>query len=96
MIGLPIVPEYLTYTVARKDGQIAVGVVHAEGVDAVRVFDINGNATVIPKVEIEEMRSSATSTMPVGLAGALGEEKMRDLIAYLRLSSSIPPKSTKP
>ena len=79
-----IVPEYLTYTVARKDGQIAVGIVRAEGFDSVRVADINGKFTTIPKSEIEEMRPSTTSTMPVGLAGALGEEKMRDLLAYLR------------
>jgi putative heme-binding domain-containing protein len=79
-----IVPEYLTYTVARKDGQIAVGVVRAEGFDAVRVADINGKTTTIPKAEIDEMRPSTTSTMPVGLAGALGEEKMRDLLAFLR------------
>ena len=79
-----IVPEYLTYTVARKDGQIAVGIVRAEGFDAVRVADINGKTTAIPKAEIEEMRPSTTSTMPVGLAGTLGEEKMRDLLAFLR------------
>ena len=79
-----IVPEYLTYTVARKDGQIAVGIVRAEGFDSIRVADINGMATIIPKAEIEEMRPSTTSTMPVGLAGALGEEKMRDLLAFLR------------
>lgn len=79
-----IVPEYLTYTVARKDGQIAVGIVRGEGFDAIRVSDINGKATTIPKGEIDEMRPSATSTMPVGLAGALGEAKMRDLLAFLR------------
>ena len=81
-----IVPEFLTYTVARKDGQIAVGVVRAEGFDAVRVSDINGKATTIPRGEIEEMRPSSASTMPVGLAGALGEETMRDLLAFLRAS----------
>ncbi len=77
-------PEYRTYTVALKDGQVAVGIVRAEGFDKIRVMDINGKATEVPKSEIEEMTASATSTMPVGLAGALGEAKMRDLIAFLR------------
>jgi len=77
-------PEYRTYTVALKDGQVAVGIVRAEGFDKIRVLDINGKATEVPKSEIEEMTASATSTMPVGLAGALGEAKMRDLIAFLK------------
>lgn len=83
-----IVPEYLTYTVARKDGQIAVGVVRADGFDSISVSDINGKATIIPRSEIDELRPSMTSTMPVGLAGALGEEKMRDLIAFIKSAPS--------
>ena len=79
-------PEYLPYTVAVKDGRVAAGVVRAEGADAIRVFDVNGQATVIPRSEIEELRPGSTSVMPAGLAGALGEARMRDLLAYLTAS----------
>jgi putative heme-binding domain-containing protein len=78
-----IKPEYMPYTVALKDGQVAVGVVRAEGADAIRVLDTNGKATIIKRSEIEELRPSGTSIMPVGLAGALGEARMRDLLTFL-------------
>jgi putative heme-binding domain-containing protein len=78
-----IEPVYTSYTVATKDGQVVVGVVRAEGNDAVKVTDTNARATVIPRKQIEQIRPSATSVMPVGLTGALGIDTVRDLIAYL-------------
>jgi len=60
-----------------------VGVVRAEGNDAVKVTDTNARATVIPRKQIEQIPPSATSVMPVGLTGALGIDTVRDLIAYL-------------
>jgi putative heme-binding domain-containing protein len=85
-------PEYISYTVALKDGRVAVGIVRAEGADAIRVSDTEAKTIVIPRADIEELRPSATSIMPVGLAGAIGEAGMRDLIAYL----TTPPASPKP
>ena len=76
-------PEYVTHTVALKDGRIAMGVVRAEGADTLKVGDIEGKQTVFPRAEVEEIRPSATSIMPVGLLGAIGEERARDLLAYL-------------
>jgi putative heme-binding domain-containing protein len=76
-------PDYLSWTVSMKDGRIAMGVVRAEGADALKVGDIDAKQTVIPRAEVEELRPSASSIMPVGLLGALGEEGTRDLLAYL-------------
>ena len=76
-------PDYLSWTVSMKDGRIAMGVVRAEGADSLKVADIDAKQTVIPRVEVEEIRPSASSIMPVGLLGALGEEGTRDLLAYL-------------
>ena len=76
-------PDYVAYTLGLKDGRVLVGMVRAEGADAVRVVDTEAKVTVVPRDQIEDFRASATSIMPVGLAGALGEAKMRDLIAYL-------------
>ena len=81
--SIEIDPEYLPYTVALKDGRVAAGVVRALGADAINVYDVNGHATVIPRSEIEELRPSGTSVMPNGLAPALGEAKMRDILAFL-------------
>ncbi len=76
-------PDYVPYTIALKDGRILVGTVRAEGRDAVRVIDTEAKVTVVARAEIDQFRPGATSIMPVGLAGAIGEEKLRDLIAYL-------------
>jgi putative heme-binding domain-containing protein len=76
-------PDYVPFTVQLKDGRVAVGVVRSEGADAIKVFDTNAQGTVFPRSEIEEIRPSATSIMPVGLAGAVGEAGMKDLLAFL-------------
>jgi len=76
-------PEYVSFTVALKDGRIAMGVVRAEGADAIKVGDIDAKQTLIPRAEVEEIRPSASSIMPVGLLGAIGEDRTRDLIAFL-------------
>ncbi|AMV38159.1 c-type cytochrome [Planctomyces sp. SH-PL62] len=78
-----IVPDFVTYTVSMKDGRVAAGVVRAEGADAVRVTDTEAKVTVIPRDEIEEIRAGTTSIMPVGLVPVLGEDRLRDLVAYL-------------
>lgn len=78
-----IEPAYTSYTVATKDGQVVVGLVRAEGLDTVKVTDTNARSTVIPRKQIEQIRPSATSVMPVGLTGTLGADAIRDLIAYL-------------
>jgi putative heme-binding domain-containing protein len=78
-----IEPAYTSYTVATKDGQVVVGVVRAEGIDMVKVTDTNARVTAIPRKQIEQIRPSATSVMPVGLTGTLGADAIRDLIAYL-------------
>ncbi|MCA1684927.1 MAG: heme-binding domain-containing protein, partial [Planctomycetia bacterium] len=81
-------PDYVPYTVALKDGRILVGTVRADGADAIRVSDTEARVTAVPRAEIEAFRPSVTSVMPVGLAGAIGEERLRDLIAFLTSAPS--------
>ena len=83
-----IPPEYLPYAVALIDGRVFVGVVRAEGPEAIRVIDADANATLIRREMLEEIRPGATSIMPVGLVGALGEDDLRDLLAYLASRSA--------
>jgi putative heme-binding domain-containing protein len=69
--------------VATDDGRVLVGVVRAEGALAIRVTDTNAKSTVISRAQIQQIRPSATSIMPVGLAATLGDAAVRDLLAYL-------------
>ena len=43
-----IEPDYTSYTVATKAGQVVAGVVRAEGPDAIQVTDTNAHATIDP------------------------------------------------
>ena len=76
-------PAYVTYSVAMKDGQVVMGVVRAEGADSLKVGDNEGKQSVFPRAEVEEIRPSTSSIMPVGLLAAIGEEHARDLLAFL-------------
>ncbi len=78
-----IEPAYMSYTVATKTGQVFAGVIRAEGPDTIKLTDTNAHDTIIRRDQIQELRPSATSIMPPGLAAALGEAAVRDLIAYL-------------
>jgi len=62
---------------------VLVGVVRAEGGDRLRVVGADAKEVELPRSEIEEIRPVSTSIMPVGLAGALGQRDLRDLLAYL-------------
>jgi putative heme-binding domain-containing protein len=91
-----IEPDYTTFTVATKDGQVVVGVVRAEGPNAVRVTDTNARSTMIDRGQIAQIRPSGTSIMPVGLAAMLGDAAARDIIAFLTADSGSLPAGAKP
>jgi putative heme-binding domain-containing protein len=78
-----VASDYVPYTVAARDGRVLAGVVRAEGASAIRVTDTNAKVTTLNRDEIDQIRPSGTSIMPVGLAGGLGEANLRDLIAFL-------------
>jgi putative heme-binding domain-containing protein len=78
-----IAPDYMPYTIAAKDGRVLVGVVRAERAEAIRVTDTNAKTIILRRDEIDQIRPSGTSIMPVGLAAGLGQSMVRDLIAYL-------------
>ncbi len=88
-----IAPDYTTFTVSTRDGQVFAGVVRAEGPDAIKVTDTNARSTTVRRDQIQEIRPSATSIMPPGLAAALGDPAVRDIIAYL---TSPPDPKSKP
>jgi putative heme-binding domain-containing protein len=85
-----IEPAYATYTIVTKTGQVVAGIARAEGGNAIRVTDTNAHATLIPRSEIEQIRQSATSIMPVGLTATLGDGAIRDIIAFLTSRASRP------
>ncbi len=76
-------PDYVPFTVALKDGRVLAGLVRSEGEATLRVTGTDSKSVVVRRDEVEELRPSATSVMPAGLALGLGEAKVRDLLAFL-------------
>lgn len=76
-------PAYPSFSIALKNGQVAMGVVRSLNSNEMEVRDTDARSLKFQINEIEEIRPSSSSIMPSGLAGAIGESSMRDLIAYL-------------
>ena len=49
-----IEPDYTSYTIATKSGQVLVGVIRAEGPDTIKVTDTNAHDTILHRDEIQE------------------------------------------
>ena len=80
--GAAINPDYITHSVALFDGRVLQGVIRTEG-DRLIVADTAGRRTVVDRAEVEATAPSPTSIMPEGLDGAIGPERLRDLLTFL-------------
>jgi putative heme-binding domain-containing protein len=76
-------PGYPSFTVALKSGQVTMGVVRALEGERIEILDTDARSLQASAFDVAEMRPSSSSVMPSGLAGAIGEQGMRDLIAFL-------------
>jgi putative heme-binding domain-containing protein len=84
-----IAPEYMTYSVAAKDGRVMAGVVRASGAEMIQVTDTSAKTTTIARAGIDQIRPSGTSIMPVGLAATLGPSNLSDLIEFICRPSAV-------
>ncbi len=76
--------QYGSQQVLTADGNVYVGRAVEIG-DEVYVYTVDADAkpTILKKSDVEEMRESKVSQMPVGLVDQLNEQELRDLMAYL-------------
>ncbi len=75
--------RYVAYTVETRDGRIQSGVIGAETANAVTLVQSGGQATTVPRSEIETLRSTGLSLMPEGLEAKLTPQDLADLIAFV-------------
>jgi len=76
-------PGYPSFSVALRGGQVTMGVVRAIDREMLEILDTDARSLKVSAFDVTEIRPSSSSVMPAGLAGALGETAMRDLIAFL-------------
>ena len=78
--------QYAAVSIATKDGQIVTGRVGNLFGDSLSVIEDMfdpGRTTNVRRADIEEMKPSDVSLMPVGLLNSLTEEEIQDLVAFL-------------
>jgi putative heme-binding domain-containing protein len=85
--------QYGSQQVLTTEGQSFVGRAVTIG-EEVYIYTIDADAkpVVIAKSDVEEMKESKVSQMPVGLLDQINEQEVRDLMAYLMSAGD--PKST--
>ncbi|MFT5030571.1 MAG: putative membrane-bound dehydrogenase-like protein [Candidatus Binatia bacterium] len=78
-------PAYLQYTITRKNGETATGIIKSENAASITLLRTDAEETV-SREDIGSIQASGLSLMPEGLHQALDVQGMADLLAYLRSS----------
>ena len=86
--------NYFAYTVVTTDGRVLSGIISNETATALTLRQPEGKSVTLLREEIDEIESTRTSLMPVGLEKDITLAEMADLIAFLinwrYLDGSIP------
>lgn len=77
---------YTSQVVATTDGRTLCGVVVEQDRNMVVMRGGDGKEMTLARDMIEEIKPTRASLMPEGLLESLGEQQVRDLLAYLRSS----------
>lgn len=77
-------PDFISYTVETKSGQVFTGVLQGDG-PTLTINDSAGNATKLASDDVAHIQASPVSVMPADLAAKITDEQFRDLVAFLLL-----------
>ncbi len=78
-----IAQGFETQKIATTSGQVIEGFVVRESGSELELRNATGNATVIPKSEIDERGTNTVSIMPNGLADTLTVADLASILTYL-------------
>ena len=76
--------NYFGYTVTTQDGRVLTGIIAAETASSITLKQPEGKVEVILRDEIDELKGSGLSLMPVGLEKNIDAAQMADLITFLK------------
>jgi len=76
-------PQYLTYVVETKAGQLRPGLVQRQNSKMVILSILNDEDVVLPRTNIQDMRAQPWSMMPEGLEVGLTPKAMADVMEYI-------------
>ncbi|MEK6258825.1 MAG: PVC-type heme-binding CxxCH protein [Planctomycetota bacterium] len=76
--------NYFGYTLATTNGKIHTGLVKTETASSITIRLPEGKEETILRADVEELKSSGLSLMPVGVEKNITVDQMADLIAFLK------------
>jgi putative heme-binding domain-containing protein len=79
-----VAPNFMNYNVATVQGRVFSGIIAEESASAIVVKRSEGATDVIPREQIEEVKSTGVSLMPEGLEKGMTVAEFADLIAFVR------------
>ena len=77
-------PNFLTYVVVTRQGEILSGVIASETATSLTLIDRDAEPRTILRADIEEIQSTGKSAMPEGLEKKLSPQDLADVLACLK------------
>ncbi len=77
-------PKYASYSVLLSDDRVFAGIISEEAASQIVLAEAGGKRHTIARSDIEQLRSTGVSLMPVGLEQQITPEQMNQLISYLK------------
>ena len=81
--------DFRMCVVATRDGRVLNGLL-VRKTDHTLTLQMQNEAVVLDRNDVEDVRPSVLSLMPEGLLDPLNPSEVRDLIAYLMQRSQVP------
>jgi putative heme-binding domain-containing protein len=76
--------NYFRYVCQTTDGTLVDGLMEESSQENIVLRLQNGNRVSVPRDEIQDLKATGVSLMPVGFEAQLSPEAMNDLIAYIK------------
>ena len=77
-------PKYLAYNAVFNDGRIIVGIIASESGDSLKMIVPGIGLQSINRNELKSLKSLDLSLMPIGLEASLTNQKMANLLEFLK------------
>lgn len=91
--------NYFAYAVVTKDGKAESGVIASESSNSITLKQSEGKTLTLLRSDIDELRNTGLSLMPVGVEKNINPQQMADLIFWLKnwryLDGKVPATSLK-
>ena len=83
LCGAAVKEEFTNYLIVTVDGRTLTGLLSEQTPRTITLRGIDGNATLVNRDDIDELKAVSTSLMPDGLLEKMNDQQVLDLFSYL-------------